>query len=139
MPRDRKRQSIDDRVRVEHMLEAARDVRQYATGRERADLDHDSMLLRAMTNAVQQIGEAAANMSDAGRARVPGLPWGQIVAMRHVLVHVYWGVDLDRLWATATGDIPVLIKVLEAACADWPMPEPPPETSGDENSGEGGA
>lgn len=42
--------------------------------------------------------------------------------MRHVLVHVYWGVDLDRLWATATGDIPVLIAVLEAACKSWPMP-----------------
>ena len=83
------------------------------------------MLLRAMTNAVQQIGEAAANVSDNGRGRAPELPWGQIVAMRHVLVHVYWGVDLDRLWATATQDVPVLIAALEAACAGWPMPEPP--------------
>jgi uncharacterized protein with HEPN domain len=125
MPRERKRSQIDDRVRVEHMLEAARDVRQYIGGRSRADLEIDSMLVRAMTNAVQQIGEAAANVSDHGRARVPGLPWGQIVAMRHVLVHVYWGVDLDRLWATATEDVPVLIAALEAACAGWPMPEPP--------------
>lgn len=128
MPRDRKRLSIDDRVRIEHMLEAARDVRQYVTGRVRADIETDSMLLRAMTNAVQQIGEASANISEAGRARVPGLPWGQIVAMRHVLVHVYWGVDLDRLWATAIGDVPMLITALEAACAGWPMPEPPPAT-----------
>lgn len=109
MPRERKRLPIDDRIRIEHMLEAARDVRQYAQGRSRSDLDTDSMLLRALTNAVQEIGEAAANVSDEGRTRVPGLPWGQIVAMRHVLVHVYWGVDLDRLWATATDDIPVLI------------------------------
>ena len=127
MPRDPKRQSIDDRVRVEHMLEAARDVRQYTSSRTRADFDRDSMLVRALTNAVQQIGEAAANISDEGRARVPGLPWGQIVAMRHVLVHVYWGVDLDRLWATATGDVPALITALEAACAGWPMPQPPTE------------
>ncbi len=83
------------------------------------------MLLRALTNAVQEIGEAAANTSDAGRARVPGLPWGQVVAMRHVLVHVYWGVDRDRLWITATDDVPVLIAALESACALWPLPEPP--------------
>lgn len=75
MPRDRKRQSIDDRVRLEHMLEAARDASQFVVGRSRADLDTDAMLLRALTNAVQEIGEAAANMSDEGRSRVPNLPW----------------------------------------------------------------
>jgi uncharacterized protein with HEPN domain len=125
MTRDPRQAALDDRARIEHMLEAARDARHFVSGRTREDLDSDSMLLRALVNAVQQIGEAAANISDAGRARAAALPWGQIVAMRHVLVHVYWGVDLDRLWATATQDVPVLIAALEAACADWPMPEPP--------------
>ena len=107
------------------MREAAGDVQAYIQGRTRAELDTDSMLLRALTNAVQEIGEAAARLSDAGRARVPGVPWGQVVAMRNVLVHVYWGVDHDRLWSTATEDVPVLIAALEAACKDWPLPEPP--------------
>lgn len=128
MPRDAgnpQRAAIADRVRIEHMLEAARDAHRFVSGRVRDDLRTDTMLLRALTNAVQQIGEAAANISDVARARVPDLPWGQIVAMRHVLVHVYWGVDMDRLWATATQDVPVLIAALESACADWPMPSPP--------------
>ena len=120
--------AIDDRIRIEHMLEAARDVQRYVAGRRREDLDTDSMLLRALTNAVQQIGEAAANISDAGRARVVGLPWGQIVAMRHVLVHVYWGIDAERLWATATQDIPVMIEALDSACCAWPMPRWPEES-----------
>jgi uncharacterized protein with HEPN domain len=126
MPPERKKGSaIDDRVRIEHMLEAARDIRTYVSDRSRPDLDTDSMLLRAITNAVQQLGEAAARVTQDGRARAPDLPWGQIVAMRHILVHVYWGVDLDRLWATAVGDIPVLIVSLEAACKSWPLPPPP--------------
>jgi len=125
MPRDR--QPLDDRVRIEHMLQAARDAQQYVLGRTRADLARDSMLRRALAHAVQQIGEAAANVSTDGRARVPGLPWSQIVAMRHVLVHDYWGVDLDRLWETAVRDVPALIATMEAACAVWPLPEPPTE------------
>ena len=128
MPPESRRPAIDDRIRIEHMLEAARDVQRYVAGRCREDLDTDSMLLRALTNAVQQIGEAAANISDAGRARVVGMPWGQIVAMRHVLVHVYWGVDAERLWATATQDIPVMIEALESACCAWPMPQWPEES-----------
>lgn len=125
MPRKRKGSSFEDRVRIEHMLEAACDIAAYVKGRRREDLNTDSMLLRALTNAVQQIGEAAANVSDEGRARVAGLPWGQIVAMRHVLVHVYWGVDLDRLWRTAVHDVPGLIAALNDAASFWPMPDPP--------------
>lgn len=122
MPRDRQPNPNDDRVRIEHMLEAARDIREYVNGRSKTDLNSDSMLLRALVNAVQEIGEAAANLSDDGRARVPGVPWKQIVAMRHVLVHLYWSVDHDRLWVTATEDVPVLLAALEAACAAWPLP-----------------
>lgn len=125
MPRKREQSPFEDRVRIEHMLEAASDIAVYIKGRRREDLDADSMLLRALANAVQQIGEAAANVSDAGRARVVGLPWGQIVAMRHVLVHVYWGIDLDRLWKTAAQDVPQLIAALSSAVSTWPMPDPP--------------
>lgn len=120
---DRHRPAIDDRVRVEHMLQAAKDAIGYVSARERADLESDSMLLRALTNAVQQIGEAAARVSDPGRARVPGVPWGEIVAMRHILVHVYWGIDRDRLWSTVAADLPTLVEAIEAAIVDWPLPD----------------
>ncbi|MBX9736963.1 MAG: DUF86 domain-containing protein [Phycisphaerales bacterium] len=122
MQREKFGGEFDDRIRFEHMLEAARDARRFMQGRSRPDLDADSMLLRAVTNAIQEIGEAAARISDAGRARAPGVPWKQIVAMRNVLVHVYWGVDRDRLWATARDDLPTLIVELEGAIRDWPLP-----------------
>jgi uncharacterized protein with HEPN domain len=47
------------------------------------------------------------------------------VATRHILVHVYWGIDADQVWNMAVEDVPVLIGALEAACADWPLPDPP--------------
>lgn len=125
MPRKARQSAVDDRVRVEHMVEAARDILSFVRGRARNDLESDAMLRRAVTNAIQQIGEAAAGTSDLGRLRVPGLPWGEIVAMRHILVHVYWGVDLNRVWATAITDIPLLLAALEHACEAWPMPSDP--------------
>lgn len=122
MPRSDRRASIDDRVRVQHLLDAARKASMFVSGKTRADFDADEMLQHALLSLVTIIGEAAANVSDNGRARVPDLPWGQIVAIRHILVHVYWGVDKDRLWSTATQDAPVLISAIESAIIGWPLP-----------------
>jgi uncharacterized protein with HEPN domain len=41
--------------------------------------------------------------------------------MRHILVHVYWGVDLDQLWKVAVEDLPVLVEALRKACEGWPL------------------
>jgi uncharacterized protein with HEPN domain len=103
------------------MLDAVLQALGFIAGRTRDDLERDPMRVRAPTHAVMEIGEAAARTSDAGRARAPSVPWGQIVAMRHILVHVYWGVNRDRLWATATDDLPVLIAELKLATARWPL------------------
>ena len=38
---------------------------------------------------------------------------GRKVAMRNRLVHVYFDIDLDRVWDTVTDDLPPLISLLE--------------------------
>lgn len=101
------------------MRRGASAATEFVRGRHRADLESDDQLRRALVNAVQEIGEAAARVTDEGRERIPTLPWGQIVAMRHVLVHVYWGVDNGQLRHTATVDVPVLLAAVEAALERW--------------------
>lgn len=111
----------DDRERFEHMLRAARDAISYARGRTRQDLDLDSMLLRALTNCVQVIGEAAARTTDAGRNMAPSLPWTKMVGMRHILVHAYYSIDADAMWRVVHQHLPTLMSELEAALARWPL------------------
>ena len=125
MPRDPSQGGPNDRERLQHMFDAAQDVRLFVTNRTRHDVDTDSMLRRALVNALQTIGEAAARVTDAGRARVPSLPWGQIVATRNILVHVYWGIDADQMWKMAVEDVPMMILALETTFVSWPLPEPP--------------
>lgn len=38
----------------------------------------------------------------------PQIPWRQIVAMRHILVHQYFGIDRDAVWSVVEKDLPVL-------------------------------
>jgi uncharacterized protein with HEPN domain len=109
-----------DRERLRHMLVAAQDAEFFAAGRSRADLDSDRMFARAVLHAIQEIGEAAARTSEAGRSRAAQLPWGSIVQMRHILVHAYFNVNFDFVWRVIERDLAPLIEALKAALASWP-------------------
>ena len=45
---------------------------------------------------------------------MPDFPAKQARGMRNVLVHDYDGLNLERLWDTATQDIPVIKRVVES-------------------------
>ena len=71
-------------------------------------------------HCVQLIGEAATKISEAGRVRVPELPWARIVGMRHILVHDYFKIDHDAVWRVVTEHIPQMISLIQSAIATWP-------------------
>ena len=103
----------DDIVRLRHMLDAAREAQGFAVTRSRSDLDHDRQLLLALVKAVEIIGEAATRVSTETRLECPGIPWQDIVAMRHRLTQGYYDIDLDIVWSTVTDDLPPLAAELD--------------------------
>ena len=107
----------DDLVRMQHMLEAAREAVAFAEGRGRADLGADRMLCLAIVRCIEIVGEAAANVSAEGRDRCPQIPWDDIVGMRNRVVHAYFDIDLKLVWDTITDDLPPLIVQLDKILA----------------------
>jgi uncharacterized protein with HEPN domain len=59
------------------------------------------------------IGEAAYGLSEQFAAEHPQIPWKQIIGMRHVLVHGYFEIDLDIVWAVIQKDLPPLQDAIE--------------------------
>ena len=104
----------EDRVRVRHMIEAGEAVAEFISGRQRADLDSDRMLLFAVVRAIEVLGEAASKVSeDVRRAGAP-IPWNAIVGMRNRVVHAYWDIDAETVWKTATEEVPGLLPQLRS-------------------------
>lgn len=95
------------------MLDAVDAAASFVKGRLRADLDQDQMLLFALVRAIEIVGEAASKVSDEARASV-AIPWPAVVGMRNRLIHAYFDIDRDVLWATATQSLPQLGAALRA-------------------------
>lgn len=110
--------SEPDRVRLQHMLDAARKAVQFAEGRNREDLDNeDDPLSSALVRQIEIIGEAASKVSSEIRAELSEVPWPEVVGIRNRLIHGYFDVNLDILWTTIQRSLPSLIRALESALA----------------------
>lgn len=59
-----------DRIRLQHMLEAAEEAISFIEGKTRSSLEQDRMLEFALVRAVEIIGEAAAQVTQQYRMHV---------------------------------------------------------------------
>jgi len=104
---------VDDRTRLQHMLDAARDASTFISGKKVADLARDKQLTLALFKCIEIIGEAASRISPATREGHPEVPWIDIIGMRNRLVHVYHDVDAELVFETVRDELPSLIEILE--------------------------
>ena len=79
------------------MLLAARDAHSFVAGLTWEQFQASKLHQNAVIKAIEIIGEAASRISPQRRAAHPEIPWPEIIAMRHRLVHGYFEVDLQKV------------------------------------------
>jgi len=68
----------------------------------------DETLRRAFVRSLEIIGEAAKKVPDDFRATHSEVEWRAMAGMRDVLIHDYFGVDLELVWDVVRNRVPVL-------------------------------
>lgn len=96
-----------DRERLLDILEAVERIEKYAE-RGKTAFENDELLQTWMIHHITVIGEACRALPDDFQARYTGVPWADIIAMRNILVHHYFGIDTEAVWAVVERDIPDL-------------------------------
>lgn len=109
-----------DRVRLQHMLEAAHEAVEFLAEEPRTSLDLDRKLLLALVKDIEIIGEAASRVTEDCQTRFPHIPWSQIRSMRNRLIHAYFDINVETVWKTVKEDLPPLIDALERVMAAFP-------------------
>jgi uncharacterized protein with HEPN domain len=97
----------DDGVYLSHIEDAISSIQEYAAGGKEAFIA-TKMIQDAVIRNLEIIGEAVKKISPDTRARAPEIPWKQISGLRDVLIHDYFGVDLDTVWLVVENRLPVL-------------------------------
>jgi uncharacterized protein with HEPN domain len=96
-----------DRERLLDILESVERI-EAQTVRGRDAFADDELAQTAVIRWVEIIGEAARGVSEELRQAHPEVPWRQMVAMRNVLIHGYFDIDVDLVWSVAQSDLPKL-------------------------------
>jgi uncharacterized protein with HEPN domain len=103
---------FEDKLFLGHMVEMAQTAQSLIAGMARKDLDRDVKLQLALVRALQIIGEAAWRVSDPFKLTKPDIPWAQVAAFRHRVVHDYFAIDYDIVWKIATSELDHIIDSL---------------------------
>ena len=95
------------------MLVAARDARKFATGLTFAEFKQSRLHQNAILKSIEIIGEGCSKISEETKLAYPDIEWKKIAAIRNVVAHKYFEVDLKIIWNVVQNDILYLINHLE--------------------------
>lgn len=99
---------LDDSVRLQHIFDAILEIEEYMQKRSASDFFSNSMLHSACIRQLEIIGEAAGRVSEETRAKSSDILWKEIVGLRNILIHEYFGVDLNLVLEIIQSDMPKL-------------------------------
>jgi uncharacterized protein with HEPN domain len=99
---------------LKHILEEINFLLKETEGLSYENFCANEVLKRACVRSMEIIGEAAKNISDDLREKHKEVDWKKLAGMRDKIVHYYFGVNWDIVWAAIQEKIPELKSKIEA-------------------------
>lgn len=96
-----------DKARLLHIADAITEIENYVEDMEFTDFEQDSKTRFASIKQLEIIGEASYHLTSELKNKYPDISWAPIIALRHILVHEYYGVQDDILWRIIKVHLPV--------------------------------
>ncbi len=114
------RNKIADKVRLIHISEAISDIEKITLGKSIDDMLNEPAIRFSVIKLIEIIGEASTAISSDTKDKFSEVEWLKMKAMRNILVHEYFGVDLEQVWEVVMKDIPLLKEqVLDMLETEW--------------------
>jgi uncharacterized protein with HEPN domain len=101
-------------VAIQQMRDTAEQTLKFGFGLSAEEIAADEILSLALTRSLSLIGEAANRRPKDVQARYAQIPWGELVALRNVLIHQYDRVNYAVMADIINNELPALVTELNA-------------------------
>ena len=99
------REKPKDKTRLLHIFEAIDNLFEFTSGINLEDYKNNKVLRFAVIKNLEIIGEAAYLLTKEFKEGYHETDWNAIVYMRHILVHGYYQINDEIIWATIQSDL----------------------------------
>lgn len=97
-----------DVIFIKHILENIIDIETFVKDISKEELEKNKEKLNAVIRSIEIIGEASKNISENFKAHHKEIIWKEIIGTRDILIHKYFGIEIEELWKIINEDIPAL-------------------------------
>ena len=105
--------SKKDQLYLDDILESAQAIQGYVENIDLLTFIKDRKTYSATIHEFQIIGEAVNNLSDDIKSKYQKTAWQDIKDFRNILIHEYFGIDLELVWNVIQEDLPELINIVK--------------------------
>ena len=102
----------EPKIYLNDILESIERIEGYILGLSAMNFVDNFSIQDAVMRRLEIIGEAVKRLPDEIKNKYSSIPWKNIAGLRDILIHEYAGVQLERVWLTATKDLPPLKQVI---------------------------
>jgi uncharacterized protein with HEPN domain len=108
-----------DRLRLLDGIEQIDLISSFSAGGREAFFN-DLLIQSAVLHRLALLGEALRGVSPEIREAHPEIPWLQVIGFRNVVIHEYFGIDLELVWVIVAEYVATLGEQLKTAVASIP-------------------
>lgn len=106
--------SLGDKARLQHIFDAIMEIESYIHNATFELFLSNTMMQYASVKQLEIIGEAANHLSPSIKKYYPEIKWREIVGLRNLLIHEYFGIDTRVVWDIIETDmLPLKIRIQE--------------------------
>ena len=99
----------DFRLYCEDILDSGNAILQFVNSMSFENFCEDRKTYSAVIREFEIIGEAVGKLPDELIKQHPKIEWQDIKDFRNLLIHEYFGVDLEIVWKIIEEDLPILL------------------------------
>lgn len=90
----------------EDIINAMDKIEKYIKNLDKDSFTDNEMVVDAVLRNLEIIGEAAGNISDDIKNKYSNIPWRRMIGLRNIVIHDYFGVDLNIIWKIIKVNLP---------------------------------